>query len=300
MQRRIWGAALLASLGWGTGTVVTRLALRDGASPYEIAMVRGILAGLAVIVFMVARRGLRRPGKPAVAVGVVMAVTNMAIPFVLTSVAVQYASAGFVALPSALIPLTTAAMAHLFLPAERLTWIKTAGLTLALAGVAVLVLAGDSGLEEGGRPLLAGLLGLVSVVSISAGSIVAKHFAGRHGVLEVSGIQFALGAVLIAGASLVFSGSVGAGPTAAWPELGYLAVAATFIPFLMYYWLIRHVTATYAAAVGYVVPLIAVVAGGIVLGEQIQPGIAVGGALIMAGVVLTDRLEHRKTALDYR
>ncbi|MBU1227965.1 MAG: DMT family transporter [Actinobacteria bacterium] len=300
MQRRIWGAALLASLGWGTGTVVTRLALRDGASPYEIAMVRGILAGLAVIVFMVARRGLRRPGKPAVAVGVVMAVTNMAIPFVLTSVAVQYASAGFVALPSALIPLTTAAMAHLFLPAERLTWIKTAGLTLALAGVAVLVLAGDSGLEEGGRPLLAGLLGLVSVVSISAGSIVAKHFAGRHGVLEVSGIQFALGAVLIAGASLVFSGSVGAGPTAAWPELGYLAVAATFIPFLMYYWLIRHVTATYAAAVGYVVPLIAVVAGVIVLGEQIQPGIAVGGALIMAGVVLTDRLEHRKTALDYR
>ncbi|MFH2072776.1 MAG: DMT family transporter, partial [Actinomycetota bacterium] len=251
MQRRIWGAALLASLGWGTGTVVTRLALRDGASPYEIAMVRGVLAGLAVIIFLVARRGLRRPGKPAVAVGVVMAVTNMAVPFVLTSVSVQYASAGFVALPTALIPLTTAAMAHLFLPAERLTWIKAAGLTLALAGVAVLVLAGDSGLEEGGRPLLAGLLGLVSVVSISAGSIVAKHFAGRHGVLEVSGIQFALGAILIAGASLAFSGSVGIGPTAAWPELGYLALAATFVPFLMYYWLIRHVTATYAAAVGY-------------------------------------------------
>ena len=299
-MQRIWGAALLASIGWGTGTVITRIAIRDGASPYEIALVRGMLAGIAVIAFLALRRGLRKPGPAAATVGMVMAVTNMAIPFVLTSVAVQYASAGFVSLPTALIPLTTAALAHVFLPDEPMTLVKAAGLALSLTGVAVLVLAGDSGLAEGGRPLLAGALGLITVASISAGSIVSKHYAGKYGLLEVSGIQFTLGAVLIAGASWLFDGSVGVGPVAAWPELAYLAVMATFVPFLMYYWLIRRVTATYAAAVGYVVPLIAVIVGVIVLDEQVQPGIAIGGVLIMAGVILTDRLERRKAGLEYR
>jgi drug/metabolite transporter (DMT)-like permease len=214
---------------------------------------------------------------------------------------VQYASAGFVALPTALIPLTTAALAHVFLPDERLSLVKAAGLTVAMAGVAVLLLAGDSGLaEEEGRPLLAGMLGLIAVASISAGSIYSKRHAGRYGVLEVSWIQFLLGAALIAGAALVMDGRVGVGPTAAWPELGYLALAATIMPFILWYWLIRYVTATYAATIGYVVPLIAVIVGVILLDEQVQPGIAVGGALILAGVILTDRLERRRSNLEYR
>jgi len=300
VQKRIWAAALLASFGWGTGTVVGRVALEDGATPYEIALIRGLLAGVAVVIFMAARRRLRKPGPIAVKVGVFMAVTNMAIPFVLTSISLQHASAGFVALPIALIPLVTAGLAHVFLPDERLTAAKVMGLAVALSGVAVLVLAGDSGLEEGGRPLLAGGLGLVMVVSISIGNIFSKRYAREYGILEVSGIQFFLGSALIAGAAALFEGGIGAGPTAAWPELLYLALVATFVPFLMYYWLIHHVTATYAAAIGYVIPLIAVVIGVIALDEQVQPGIAIGGALILTGVVLTDRLERRKGAVEYR
>ena len=77
-------------------------------------------------------------------------------------------------------------------------------------------------------------------------------------------------------------------------------LAATILPFILWYWLIRHVTATYAAATGYVVPLIAVIVGVVLLDEQVQPGIAIGGALILAGVILTDRLERRRSDLEYR
>lgn len=296
MQRRVWAAALVSSAGWGTGTVVSRVALADGATPYEIAMLRGVLAGVAVVALMAARRSLRRPSKVAMRVGVVMAVTNMAVPFLMGSIALQYASAGFVALPVSLVPLATAALAHLFLPDDRLTLVKVMGLAIALAGVAVLLLSGDSGLAEEGRPLLAGLLGLVSVVSISAGNIYSKRHAGDYGLLQVSSIQFFLGASILAVVSLFVEGRVGSGPAAAWPEFIYLGLASTVTPFVLYYWLIRRVTATYAAAVGYVVPLIAVVVGVVFLDEMVQPGIAFGGALILAGVILTDRLERRKTA----
>jgi drug/metabolite transporter (DMT)-like permease len=296
MQQRVWAAALAASAGWGTGTVVSRVALGDGATPWEIAMMRGMLAGVAVVALMALRRSLRRPSHVAVRVGMVMAVTNMAIPFLMGSIALQYASAGFVALPVALVPLVTAVLAHLFLPDDRLTPVKVLGLVVALAGVAVLLLSGDSGLAEGGRPLLAGMLGLVSVASISSGNIYSKRHAGSYGLLQVSAIQFLLGSILLAAASLLVEGRVGVGPAAAWPEFVYLGLASTVTPFVLYYWLIRRVTATYAAAVGYVVPLIAVVVGVVFLDEVVQPGIAVGGALILAGVVLTDRLERRRSA----
>ena len=66
------------------------------------------------------------------------------------------------------------------------------------------------------------------------------------------------------------------------------------MPFLLWYWMIRYVTATYASAIGYVVPLIAVIVGMILLDEKLQPGLVIGGALILAGVILTDRLEQRR------
>jgi drug/metabolite transporter (DMT)-like permease len=53
------------------------------------------------------------------------------------------------------------------------------------------------------------------------------------------------------------------------------------------------VTATYASVIGYIVPLIAVIVGVVLLDEQVQPGILIGGLLILTGVVVTDRLEQR-------
>ena len=83
-------------------------------------------------------------------------------------------------------------------------------------------------------------------------------------------------------------------PTSAgWGALVYIAIVATFMPVALYYWLLRHVTVTYSAAIGYVIPLIAVAVGVIALDEQLQPGIVAGGALILTGVVLTDRARRR-------
>jgi drug/metabolite transporter (DMT)-like permease len=268
------------------------MALGDGATPYEIALARGLLAAIAVVAYLAVRRRLRRPDGIVLRVGVVMAFTNLSIPFVLSNVALQYASAGFVALPAALIPLMTAGLAHFLLPEERLNAGKVVGLVIALAGVAVLLLSGDSGLPSGGRPLVAGALSLASGITIAAGSIYAKRHAGSYSTMDVAGIQFTFGALGVAAAALLVGDGLGAGPVAAWPEMVYLAAATTFLPFTLYYWLIRHVTATYASVIGYVVPVFAVAAGVVVLDEQIQPGILIGGLLILIGVLITDRIER--------
>ena len=77
-----------------------------------------------------------------------------------------------------------------------------------------------------------------------------------------------------------------------WSLLVYLTFAGSIVPFLAFYWLLRHVTATKASLIGYIVPLVAITAGIVFIDEQLQFGIAVGGLLILAGVVLTDRAER--------
>ena len=229
-------------------------------------------------------------------VGAVMSVMSVTIPFISRNLALQNASAGFVGLASALVPLATGITAHCMLPDEPLDSTTIGGLLVALAGVAVLVLSGDAGIGEGGRPGLAGAFALVGVFSVAVGSVYAKRHAGRYSPLGVAGVQFVLGALITAGIMLVAEG-VPANPTAVgWGTLVYIAIIATFMPVALYYWLIRHVTVTYSAIIGYVIPLIAVVVGVLVLDEKIQPGIAFGGALILAGVVMTDRARTRRSA----
>ena len=65
---------------------------------------------------------------------------------------------------------------------------------------------------------------------------------------------------------------------------------------VLYFWLIRHVTVTYSTIIGYIIPLVAVAVGVLVLDEELQPGILIGGALILSGVFVTDRIRLRRAA----
>jgi drug/metabolite transporter (DMT)-like permease len=82
-----------------------------------------------------------------------------------------------------------------------------------------------------------------------------------------------------------------------WALVFYMAVASTFLPFYLYYRLIKTAPVTTVSLVGYLVPLISLVAGVVLLGEQVEPGIAVGGALILAGMIITDRAGRTKTVV---
>jgi len=294
-QWRIWSAVLLTSVGWGTALVVTRVALAQGLRPLPIVTTTSAIAAVAVVVFLIATGQRPSIGRIEIRIGVVMSILSVTLPFVSRSFALQYASAGFIGLATALVPLVTAVAAHFLLSDEPLRWATIAGLGIALVGVAVLVLSNDSGLGEAGRPELAGVLAMVGVLSVAFGAVYAKRHAGKYSVLGVAGVQFTLGALLALGAALAAGDVLGAGSAIGWVSLIYIGLVGTFMPVVLYYWLIRHVTVTYSTIIGYIVPFVAVGVGVIALGEQIQLGIVVGGAFILTGVVVTDRLRIRES-----
>ncbi|MBT8212899.1 MAG: DMT family transporter, partial [Acidimicrobiia bacterium] len=206
MSARAWIAIAAASFGWGTAGVATRAALEEGVAPYAIATLRSVMAGIAIGVYLVWRRNRRRPSRQAWSVGMAMGVTNLAVPFILFTLAYQYASAGFVGLLAALIPLGTAIWAHFLLDDEPFHGRTFAAMTIALSGVALLVLIGDSGIGDEGQPVTAFLLGLVAVVSAAFGGVWAKRHRALYQPIELVGMQFATGGVLLVAAMLIVEG----------------------------------------------------------------------------------------------
>jgi len=297
MRPSHWVWIIVAAIGWGSGGIATRAAFDEGVGAWTMIAVRITIAALLVLVVLVARRAAV-PSRQILWYGFVQAVFSLTVPYVLFTFAYDEASAGFVGLLAALIPLATAVFANFMLSDEPLTTPKLVGLFIAFTGVAALLLSGDSGLSDGGRPFLAVGLGLTAVTTIGYGGAFAKRHAGEYNPIMLTGLQFGLSAIFLTVAMVVIEGVPSDVTANGWGLMIFMAVAATFMPFLLFYWLLEHISATDASLIGYLVPFVALVGGIILLGEELQAGIVVGGILVFTGMVLADRAGRRAAKID--
>jgi drug/metabolite transporter (DMT)-like permease len=111
-------------------------------------------------------------------------------------------------------------------------------------------------------------------------------------------MQFLVGVFVVGGTMLIVEGMPSGITTWGWTMIIYLTAFGSLLPTLLFYWVLQQSSSTRAAMVGYVVPLIALVAGIVLLDEKLQLGLALGGALILAGIVLTDRAETQGAQAD--
>jgi len=281
-------AFVVAAVGWGTGGIAIRAALGEGVGEWTLATIRIVIAALLVGGLLLIR-GVRTIDRTNIQVGTVMGVLNLTFPYVVFTFAYAHASAGFVGLFAALIPLATAIYAHFMLREEPLTRSKVIGLSVGFAGVMVLLVSGDTGLGDAGSPMLAAGLSIAGVATIGYAGAYARRRAGEYDATTVTGVQFVVGALLLVPAMLVIEGMPTDINGLGWSLMLYMGIASTFMPFLIFYVLIRTISATNVSLIGYLVPLVALVGGILILGESLEPGIAMGGLLIFGGMLLTDR-----------
>ncbi len=295
MRPIYWVAMVVAALGWSSGGIGTRAAFNEGIGAWTIVGMRVIIAAVIVGLIVFARR-IPWPTPTVIRYGLIQAVFNLTIPYVLFTFAYDQASAGFVSLLAALIPISTAVFANTMLPNEPLTKGKFLGLFIAFTGVAALLLSGDSGLSEGGRPVVAIGLGLTAVASVGYASAFAKRHAGEYNPTVMTWLQFAFSSLWLLVAMVALEGAPTDVSAYGWLLIVGMAITATVLPFLILYWLLQHISATDSSLIGYMVPLFTIVAGIILLDEELQAGIVVGGLLVFIGIVLADRETRRQAA----
>lgn len=288
MASRILIVLGAASLGWGLAGVGVRAIYDEGATTFTVVVVRVGIATLAVLAYGVVSGA--RPNRRAWLHGSLIGIPRIGLAPTLFIGSLNYISAGVEALIITLVPVTTAAMAHLMLK-ERLERPQIIGLVLGVAGTTLLILSGESGIADGsGNTILGGGLALAGVFFGSLSGILSRRYAPQHDTTALSIPMFTSGAIVAILAGLL-AGDIDTGSlnSRSWLLLVLLALASTLLPFVATLWASRHTTAAKVALTAYVAPLIGVVGGAVLLDELITPVIVVGGILTLAGVVLVGR-----------
>jgi drug/metabolite transporter (DMT)-like permease len=153
-----------------------------------------------------------------------------------------------------------------------------AGIVLAVAGLFVM---SGTGLALGRGEVLT----LFGAVAFAGHIVVLAEVAEHHDVFALNAVQFSTVAVLLVVPALV-SGSFGF-PGSAWAAAAYTGIVVGVVAFGLQVWGQRRVSASRAALVLMLEPVVAAVIGR-VDGERLGAAGVVGAALILAGILVCE------------
>jgi drug/metabolite transporter (DMT)-like permease len=268
---------------WGSTWLFIKLGLAD-LPPITFAGVRFVIS-CAILFPLVWLRRLGLPGNRSEWMLVIgTGVMSFSLNYGLVFWAEQYITSGLAALLQAMLPAFGLILAHIYVPAERMTWVKIAGVVLGVCGVGVVF---SNQLAISGRQALAGCVAMVLSAFFAAYSNVLVKTHGRKlNPAVIAAFQMFFGLVPLLLYGLAFEGN----PLRfRWTALAiscllYLAVVGSVVAFLLYYWLMQNMDVTKTMLISLVTPVVAVILGMLVLDEQLSWRTLVGGAMIIAGI----------------
>jgi drug/metabolite transporter (DMT)-like permease len=259
-----------------------KVGVRD-FSPAAMVELRLLLAGLVLVSFLAARRGLRGVRR-ALAPGAFVGVIGMALPFLLISWGETRVDSGVAAVATSSVPIFVALLALRYATSERSGGLRLVGLAVGLGGVGVVVGVHPNG---GGWAVV----GTLAVVLAALCYAVSSLYIQRSVV--VGGLELATASVLAGAAAMLpfalarLPDSVGWKPLASVVVLGVLGTGFAQL-------IVNRLIATHGPArtmlVNYLLPGFALFYGATILGEPITGAKIAGLALILAGVTLASGL----------
>jgi drug/metabolite transporter (DMT)-like permease len=278
---------VLTMILWG-GTFVAGRQLAGQVGPFAAAFLRFAIATACLLAFVRLKEGgLPRLDRRGLIGVLLLGATGVFAYNALFFTGLATVGAGRAAVIIAGNPILIALGAALFF-GEGMTRRKAVGIALSVAGAVEVIGRGEpaSLLSSGITPGDAAILGCVA--SWSAYSLLGKAVMGRLTPLGAVAWSSLAGALLLLPAALAEGLTPAAYPLSAWLGLAYLGFCGTVLGFTWFYEGIRAVGASRAGVFINLVPVSAVLQAWLILGEPVDASLLAGGALVLAGVWLTN------------
>jgi drug/metabolite transporter (DMT)-like permease len=295
---QVWLALAVVYLVWGSTYLGMRV-LVETIPPLLGTGVRFLAAGLILYPVLLARHGWTqvRVRRRQVAASALVGVLFLGGGTGLVTVAERDVPSGLAAVLVATMPLVVVLLR--WLAREPVPGTTAVGVLVGFAGVAVLLLPGNSAPEATGLGLT---LTLVASVSIGVASFLSPRLPVPGDALVATAIELLIAGVVLTAAGLLLGEAAGLAADqvsgASLVALGYLIVAGSLIAYSAYVWLLANVPVTQAATYTYVNPIVAVVLGWLILHEQVTLATLAGTALIVGSVAVVVGRERSGQADD--
>jgi drug/metabolite transporter (DMT)-like permease len=281
MQRfGVRGWVLFAAMAvlWGMPYLFIKQAV-DSYSPASVVAGRTLLGALLLLPFAL-RQGALRPAFAKIGWVLLFGAIEMAGPFLLLGHAEQTLPSGLTGLLVATVPLFAAIIAFTGGDRAILKPARTTGLIVGFVGVGIIV-AGP-GIASGGT---VGLFAVGEVLLVAVCYAIAPFIVARQlkGVPALGTVTLSLAAVGLFYLPIAFLTQHEVPTAESTVALVALAVLCTAVAFIVFFALIDHVGPARAPLFTYVNPVVAIILGVIVLGEEVTPGLVIGFPLVILG-----------------
>jgi drug/metabolite transporter (DMT)-like permease len=293
-QHSAHAALLCVAVLWAGAFSAIKALLDHGMAAGDVALLRYLVAAPGFALLLWRSGGLpgltRRDAARLAAVGVLVVVGY----HVSLNVGTRFTTSGTAALVVALAPALTLVLAAA-IGLERVTSRRVAGLAVAFAGVAVVVLLGAGG-ELSFANAKGPLIVLAAPVSFALYNVLLQPLLERYGLLALTAASSLVGTLgllpFVRPSTADAVTGVSAGDAAL---VLYLGLACTLLGYVAWNVGLRGLGSTSAVMYAYAIPVLAVAFGAVLLDEPVTIWLAVGGALVLAGVALAQRAAPRAT-----
>ena len=294
-----WLSLWTVYLIWGS--TYFAIAYVNESMPPLLAMgIRFLIAGLLLALIISFRQGVGELKIPRAEMrsSLLMGFLLLGFGIGTVSIAQAYVPSGIVALIIAALPLWIAIFRTI--SGERLAKTSWLGLAIGFAGVALLLKPGSISPVseiENSKLFLFMLLVLLGNIGWALGTFLAPRFP-----LPKNTLVFTAYEMLAGGASLTLAGFIKGESISdfldatswSWLWFVYLIIFGSIAAYSAYLWLVANAPVSLTATYAYVNPIIAVALGAIFLDELITGAYAIGGLIILIGVILVVSVERIK------
>ena len=294
-----WVALWIVYVIWGS-TYFAIAYVIETMPPLLSMGIRFMLTGILLGLFIIARNGFQEIDVPRNEIRTSVVLGFVLLGFGLGNVAVaeKHVPSGIVALIIAALPLWIAIFR--FVSGERpssRTWL---GLCVGFVGVALLLKPGSvqsvSG-EGSSTVIFYMIMVLVGNIGWALGTFLAPRFPLPKNALVFTAYELLAGGVSLTLAGVFKGETLGDfldGSNWSWLWFAYLVIFGSIIAYSAYLWLVQNAPVSLTATYAYVNPVIAVALGAVFLDEVITASYAIGGLIIVLGVLVVVSGESNK------
>ena len=283
---RVWIAFVLLSAIWGSSYLFIRIGLEQ-LTPLSLVALRLLAASAGIGIIAAARRQSLAISWHTFGLMCVVAVVNIAIPFLLITWGEVVVPSGLTSVLNSTVPIFALLIGIAALRDEPVIWPRVAGLALGFGGVVLLVSRSLGGSAAHWLSIAGELAIVLASVSYACNAVLSRRSLRNVPPIVTATYSVWLAGALILVASLIFSPPHLASmhPKTILSVL-WLGVLGSALAYVLSFYILQNWPASQATLVSYMVPVVGLPLGAIVLHEAVGWRILLGSLMVIGGVVL--------------
>jgi drug/metabolite transporter (DMT)-like permease len=281
---------------WGTTYLAIKIGIED-FPPFIMAAIRYLIAGVILLLICLVKK--EKIFSEGVGYNLLLGAFIMTFGQAIAFWSEKYISSGLTSVFNSLLPLC-------YIIADRRNWgnykgskLTIAIVSLGLIGIIILFInpSGASAEHTGILGLIASVVTVAGCFFWAAGSLYYKYHKKTGSLLENVGWQL-IGGMICCFLIALLTGEwknfdMQAIPPKALFAVVYLAIAGSILALLALYWLLARKPAAVVGTYAYVNPVIAVLLGFLIAGEQITIIQILGMVLILVAAYMANQVKFK-------